>query len=184
MTNTQGRWAKDEALMYNVNRLPEHVLDVHPHDKSEVVMLRRGIVGFYRQTLLAGPAEARKYADDCNRRAKVSPHVLEAMRHGALFGFGTPGADPDYQQAALAKDQLGQRRVLDFWKARLGEVPNWLALEHEHVEEPSKVQKRLAEELWMYTHDDDRYLGSRLEFLKEVAERIDADIQALEEQEG
>jgi hypothetical protein len=93
MTNTQGRWAKDEALMYNVNRLPEHVLDVHPHDKSEVVMLRRGIVGFYRQTLLAGPAEARKYADDCNRRAKVSPHVLEAMRHGALFGFGTINLD-------------------------------------------------------------------------------------------
>ena len=74
--------------------LPEVCLSTMP-GTGELIVLKRGETGYYRSEWNTGDAERnRQIADDHNRARGLSPAQVEAMRVGSMFGFATPGADP------------------------------------------------------------------------------------------
>ncbi len=62
---------------------------------GELVILRRGEMGYYQSEWNTNDAAYNKsIADDHNSARGLSPAQVEAMRVGSMFGFATPGADP------------------------------------------------------------------------------------------
>lgn len=62
---------------------------------GELVILKRGEMGYYQSEWNTNDAAYNKsIADDHNSARGLSPAQVEAMRVGSMFGFATPGADP------------------------------------------------------------------------------------------
>ena len=67
-------------------KLPHVAIVTHPTDGHDI-LVKRGVVGFFEIDDL----EAVRTFND-----HTSDRQLKAMLHGSMFGFDTPGADPDH----------------------------------------------------------------------------------------
>ena len=88
--------------------LPEACLSTMP-GTGELIVLKRGETGYYRSEWNTRDAERnRQIADDHNRARGLTPAQVEAMRVGSMFGFATPGANPQ-RYLDLAKKERTYR---------------------------------------------------------------------------
>ena len=71
--------------------LPKRCFVTHPLE-CKPVMLVRGEMGYNEIIAFGGPVTA----DELNTALGVTPEQVEAMLHGSMFGFHTPGADPRF----------------------------------------------------------------------------------------
>lgn len=62
-----------------------------PHGEPPVIGVQRGEVGYW-------PLYTNLTADELNAPLNITPDQLAAMEHGSMFGWDTPGADPDYHR--------------------------------------------------------------------------------------
>ena len=88
--------------------LPQFCFVQHPH-RNEIVMLRRGQLGYYKP--LAHLVESGTVtADELNQSLGVTKAQAEAMRCGSIFGFHTPGADPKVYEGRFGGVPFSSRR--------------------------------------------------------------------------
>lgn len=80
----------------NLQKLPPLAYIDNSHDKSPgaapVIAVRRGESGYY-------PIHTSITAAYLNDKLGVTPLQAEAMHHGSMFGWETPGADVDFLAA-------------------------------------------------------------------------------------
>ena len=73
---------------------------------GNIVQVARGVSGFF--PVQHDPVGPRKSIGELNEALGVSPAVATAMKHGSMFGWDTPGADPmNYGPDGLYKSQAG-----------------------------------------------------------------------------
>ena len=77
----------------NLNKLPEECFIVLP-STDELVMVKRGVMGYFPQRPENAPWEA-DVLDHVNERLGVTKAQAEAMRHGSMLGWDNKLADPD-----------------------------------------------------------------------------------------
>lgn len=82
--------------MSNIDKLPPIAAVRHNVDHS-VVLVKRGEQGYF-------PAPDIKDPEAWNKAAGVTNQQAAAMFMGSMFGFHTPGADPDRYDEARARD--------------------------------------------------------------------------------
>lgn len=83
-------------LEINLSKVPELCYCLHPHDKKEIIIVKRGEKGYYKTKLYGPTAEATKATmDELNEKLGVTPQQRRAMYAGSLFGWEVPGADAD-----------------------------------------------------------------------------------------
>lgn len=72
--------------------LPEQCFTTLPSDPHQVICIKRGERGFYPTDWVGG----QEAADALNDQLGVTKKQAEAMFHGSMFGWDTPGAQlPD-----------------------------------------------------------------------------------------
>lgn len=80
----------------NLQKLPPLAYIDNSHDKSPgaapVIAVKRGESGYH-------PIHTPLTAAYLNDKLGVSPLQAEAMHHGSMFGWETPGADVDFLAA-------------------------------------------------------------------------------------
>ena len=74
------------------SKLPSQCYVFHP-TKQRGVIVKRGEVGYYPIT---ADLPTREAVREANAALGVSLSQERAMLHGSMFGFSTPGADPDH----------------------------------------------------------------------------------------
>lgn len=92
------------------NELPDTCLSTLP-STGQLVVLKHGVRGYYRSEWDTGNrAENRDIADSHNRRRGITDIQETAMMAGSMFGWDTPGAEPQwyldnarYRNATTAK---------------------------------------------------------------------------------
>jgi hypothetical protein len=77
----------------NMAKLPEMCWAVQP-SSNEVIMIKRGEMGYYPQREDVLPYEAHM-VDALNERLGVTKEQEKAMVSGSMFGWDCPAADPD-----------------------------------------------------------------------------------------
>lgn len=80
----------------NYNKLPEKAYALHPSLRTPIV-IDRGEDGFIPVTVRwTDEALSRSFVKEQNQKLGVTSAQAAAMLNGSLFGFDTPGADPDH----------------------------------------------------------------------------------------
>lgn len=95
------------------NELPDTCLSTLP-STGQLVVLKHGVRGYYRSEWDTGNrAENRDIADSHNRRRGITDIQETAMMAGSMFGWDTPGAEPQwyldnarYRNATTAKGHI------------------------------------------------------------------------------
>lgn len=78
------------------NELPDTCLSTLP-STGQLIVLKHGVRGYYRSEWDTGNrAENRDIADSHNRRRGITDIQETAMMAGSMFGWDTPGADPQW----------------------------------------------------------------------------------------
>lgn len=101
MSNTAYQKPTLEALF---KKLPEKAFrtnDDRSPKAAPIIAIKRGESGYY-------PIFARATADELNAMEGVTKEQAEAMYNGSLFGWDTPGADPDYP---MVRDIVQRRQA-------------------------------------------------------------------------
>lgn len=78
----------------NFAMLPEVCYCVNNLNKCEVILLKRGEVGFWRSGTFADANSALEFVNEQNQKLECSVIQMEAMHIGSIFGFHVPGANP------------------------------------------------------------------------------------------
>ena len=76
-----------QRMLENLGKLPSHCFSTLP-STGEVIGIKRGEKGYYTIKTMAT-------ATELNRALKVTKAQEEAMVIGSMFGWDSPGADPD-----------------------------------------------------------------------------------------
>ena len=72
-----------------------------------LIGIKNGESGFYTSKWSTNSREQnQKIADHCNQQLGVTPLQADAMVNGSIFGWDTPGADPDYLASIKEKQSL------------------------------------------------------------------------------
>ena len=95
------------------NELPDFCLSTLPYT-GQLIILRKGECGYYASDWDIGKREENQnIAREHNRRRGISDIQEAAMRAGSMFGWHTPGADPQwyldnarYVNAIMAKGHI------------------------------------------------------------------------------
>lgn len=82
-----------------MDRLPEHsfAIDRTAAPGERIIRIKRGELGYYKTDLDSADYpmdDVIRRVDRYNERLGVSAEQAAAMQHGSMFGFDTPGADP------------------------------------------------------------------------------------------
>lgn len=87
--------------------LPPWSYAVHPSPEkvNEVIRIERGEMGYSPVSTANNAADAQQQAHQRNALTSVSEIEAEAMLNGSLFGWDTPGADPDHLERVRASRQ-------------------------------------------------------------------------------
>ena len=102
---TQHAIERDRDAQLEARGLPEVAFidnSRQVNGKSPVIGVRRGETGYY-------PIWTNLTADELNDANGVTPAQAQAMFNGSLFGWETPGADPNHPLvlATAARRQAG-----------------------------------------------------------------------------
>ena len=88
---------KEENIVNkNYNKLPDMCWGVLATDNT-IVIIKKGQSGYYKTDYPAAKSReaAEEWCDELNERLGVAKNVRRAMEHGSMFGWDTPGADPE-----------------------------------------------------------------------------------------
>lgn len=83
-----------------LKKLPEQCWTVLPSDPCQVIVIRRGMMGYIPHITCNNERIAREIAARHNARLGVEWEQKEAMEVGSCFGWEVPGADVDVIRAA------------------------------------------------------------------------------------
>jgi len=78
----------DPKTVPALSKLPLLAFAEHPARPGLIVMLRRGKRGYE-------PTQTSMSLHALNELSGASPAQIRAMLHGSIYGYDTPGADPD-----------------------------------------------------------------------------------------
>ena len=85
-----------KRLVMRRNELPDFCLSTLP-SSGQLIILRKGERGYYASEWDTGKREEnRNIARTHNRRRGISDIQEAAMSAGSMFGWHTPGADPQW----------------------------------------------------------------------------------------
>lgn len=106
-----GDWfirTEQEQFSQKLNEgLPDLCWSVLP-GTGDLIYIKRGESGYYLSEWDSGdPGKNRIKADYANRQRGVTKAQEQAMVHGSMFGWSTPGADPSVYEQDANKPQLG-----------------------------------------------------------------------------
>lgn len=76
------------------DKLPTVCYSINTMEPSKMIIIKRGELGFYHCTYDSTKENARSWADEMNRRLKVTKAQEEAMLIGSMFGWDCEGANP------------------------------------------------------------------------------------------
>lgn len=103
-----------KEVMRKQQGLPDFCWSVVP-STQELVVIRYGKMGYYRQKMIACESEeSRRMADTLNARRGITKQQVAAMEFGSMFGWYLPGADPkryEIQERFSGKKQLSDREA-------------------------------------------------------------------------
>lgn len=69
-------------------KLPEYCYAREFVDTGKTIIIKRGVVGYF-------PSEAQEDPEELNANLGITKAQYEAMFTGSMFGWNTPGADPN-----------------------------------------------------------------------------------------
>ena len=106
-----GDWfirTEQEQFSQKLNEgLPDLCWSVLP-GTGDLIYIKRGESGFYRSDWdSCDPGINRKKADYANRQRGVTKAQEQAMVHGSMFGWSTPGAAPSVYEQEANNPQMG-----------------------------------------------------------------------------
>lgn len=101
-----------------MDRLPTKCFVVEPATQK-VVIVKRGVKGYYPCPNIPPRQDPQKWADEMNTEDGVTKFQADAMLNGSMWGFHVPAADPAVLEAEAAK----KGRTEEFYPRKGGKKP-------------------------------------------------------------
>lgn len=100
-----------QDVLDTLKKLPDRVLTTLNTDRSQVISIRRGVMGYFpvvARPIAEGKMTAQEYCDAVNG-PDITRDQIEAMENGSMFGWHVPGADPDHVRAV--REEAERKKV-------------------------------------------------------------------------
>jgi hypothetical protein len=86
----------------NIQKLPEYCFGVLLSE-GKAIKIRVGEGGYYPTLMQPPNCNVEVFVNEVNKGMGVTVEQRMAMEHGSMWGWETPGADPDYWKNRLGK---------------------------------------------------------------------------------
>lgn len=89
--------SKEKMKNPNYDKLPDSCWGVLK-ETNEIIIIKKGETGYYKTDYLPAKSleAAEEWCNEINERMGVSKEVRKAMEAGSMWGWDSPGANPDF----------------------------------------------------------------------------------------